>query len=243
MKKYKLSVVCHLFYPLIAQKLITNLKFFDKESTAFFFNVQNNSIEKSELIDDIRRKFPDARVISSSSKGRDIGAKLLLIDLMVSLNVSSDYTLIIHDKKSPHLEDGDSWRDELFKIVHPKYVDSVFHIFQANPEVGIVGSAKYIENEYDQKSDTFLCSNNLQIKQQLRKYAVITNDYNFVAGNTFWIRTDLLRNFFKSRPIIEIREGLENGNALDFYKGTNIHAWERIMSWIATSQGYKIYGI
>jgi hypothetical protein len=40
-----------------------------------------------------------------------------------------------------------------------------------------------------------------------------------------------------------IREGLESGNALDFTRGTNIHAWERLFSLLANAQGFKVSGI
>ncbi len=162
---------------------------------------------------------------------------------MLELNITSDYTLIIHDKNSPHLEEGYAWRDELFRIVDPKYMKKIFEVFEKEQEIGIVSSLQYIQNEHIKSSDSFACNCSGQIIEHLKKYNVQTSNYDFVAGNIFWIRTGLLKSFFKNRNILQIRADLEPGNALDFNNGTYIHSWERIMSWIATSQGYKIYGI
>jgi hypothetical protein len=109
--------------------------------------------------------------------------------------------------------------------------------------VGLVCSGRFIQNEYNEKKEAFLCTSDQQIKALLKKYAITLHDYDYLAGNIFWIRTKLLEDFFRERSLFSIRSELEKGNALDFGKGTFIHSWERIMSWISTSQGYKIYGI
>lgn len=210
-------------------------------NTRFFINIQGDSKEHRALYKNVRNNLNNAYVLTTPNKGRDIGAKLMLMDLLFRLDFPSDYTLIIHDKKSPHLENGDYWREELFKIIDPKYISQVFETFEKE-RAGIVGSVKYIQNEYD-ASGTFACNCNDKIKELLKKYNIQTSNYDFVAGNIFWIRTDLLKSFFIERPILQIRSDLESGNALDFSNGTYIHSWERLMSWIATSQGYSIYGI
>ena len=239
----RLLIIAHLFFPDLAFEFIEKLVPLKAPNSFFIFNLSDSLNSNVNFRNVIRRIFPCSIIISAPNKGRDIGGKLSALDLSLKMNIESDITLVIHDKKSPHLEDGNSWRDELFKIIHPRYLGNVFAIFQNNSDVGIVGSEKHIQNEYDKKNDSFSGSNNLQIKEQLKKHAVKTEDYNFVAGNIFWIRTHLVKEFFRVRSILEIRKDLENGNALDFHKGTNVHAWERIMSWIATSQGYKVYGI
>jgi len=209
----------------------------------YFVNVQGNTEEHRLLLKTAKEKFKSRYLLTTPNQGRDIGAKLLLIDLLLHLDLPSEYTLIIHDKNSPHLGDGNYWREELFKIIDNSYVKTVFDTFANNSSVGIVCSKKYIQNEYNSADRSFSCNSNEQIKELLKKHKITTTDYNFVAGNIFWIRTGLLREFFSFRSILDIRAQLESGNALDFNKGTYIHSWERIMSWIATSQGYTIYGI
>jgi len=239
----KKSIICHLFYPKVAKQLLWKLQALNDDDSTFFFNIQSDNNGYGFLNDEIKNVFHNAQIVSTPNKGRDIGAKLYLINLLIELKFASKYTLIIHDKKSPHLGNGDLWRNELFKIINPLNLNRVFEIFENQPSVGIVGSSKYIQNEYIKETDSFACNSNEQIKDVLKKYDIHTSDYNFVAGNIFWIRTMLLKQFFENRSILEIRADLETGNALDFDKGTYIHSWERVMSWIATSQEYKIYGV
>jgi lipopolysaccharide biosynthesis protein len=237
------AIICHLYYPPIASELLKKLAFFNKLNAVFYINVQGTSDEHRELQAQIPKLLNNATIINTPNKGRDIGAKLLLIDLMFKLGHEYDYTLIIHDKKSPHLGDASTWRDTLNKVIDPSFIKKTDKLFKSMPSAGILCAAEYIQNEYDQSSNVFLCNSNQQIKEHLTEFSIHTTDYNFVAGNIFWIRTHLLKSFFSKRPILKIRGSLEAGNAVDFSKGTYIHAWERIMSWIATSQGYKINGI
>jgi len=237
------SVICHFFYPEISEKLLDELAKINDSETSFFVNIQGNTDEHDTLLNKVKEKLANAKILKTPDKGRDIGAKLLLIDLLIELKTESQYTLIIHDKKSSHLGNANFWREELFKIISPHYYKKVFEIFEEQPGVGIVAASKFTQNEYLKNSDSFMCNSSQKIKELLKKYQVKTTDYNFIAGNIFWIRTNLLRQFFEKRSIMEIREQLEAGNAMDFVKGTYIHAWERIMSWIATSQGYGLYGI
>jgi lipopolysaccharide biosynthesis protein len=239
----KKTIICHLFYPDLSRKLLHNLAQIDDEETTFLINIQGNGYEQESLYAKTKEKLKNVKIIQTPNKGRDIGAKFCLISLLLQLRIESEYTLIIHDKKSPHLEYGTIWRDELTKIATPRYMKEIFEAFKLNSEAGIVSSAKYIQNEYLKNSDSFACNCSDQIRELLRKYKIELSNYDFVAGNIFWIRTRLLTSFFKNRDIFKIRADLERGNALDFNVGTYIHSWEIIMSWIATSQGYKIYGI
>ena len=239
----KKSVICHFFYPEISKNLLQGLTQIDDGETIFFVNIQGNSPEHEVLLNDVRKKLHNVKILRTPDKGRDIGAKLLLIDLLLELKTGSLYTLIIHDKKSSHLGNASFWREELFKIITPFYFRKVIEILEEKPEIGIVAATKFIQNEYLKNSDSFMCNSSQKIKELLNKYQVKTTSYDFVAGNIFWIRTHLLQSFFENRSIIEIRQQLETGNAMDFTKGTYIHAWERIMSWIAGSQGYQLYGI
>jgi lipopolysaccharide biosynthesis protein len=239
----KKTIISHFFYPDVSMKLLEILEGIDDDETIFFVNIQGDSTEHKLLYNEVRERLKRVHIIKTPNRGRDIGAKLCLIALSLELNIDSDITLIVHDKKSPHSTYGNSWRDELFKIVSPRYLKKVERIFASEANTGIIGSARYIQNEYLGKPGLFASNSSIQIQAQLKKYKLETSDYDFIAGNIFWIRTALLKSFFEARNILEIRADLEAGNALDFSKGTNIHSWERIMSWIATSKGYKIYGI
>lgn len=240
-KRY--AVICHLFYPDVSEILLKRLGFFSKKNTYFFINVQGETEDHKKLLNRIRQMFPGAFTLTSSNKGRDIGAKLLLLSLQVCLDIISDYTLIIHDKKSPHVDNGDYWRERLYKVIEPGRLSLINKIFTQDDKIGIIGSSDFILNEYDKETKDFNCTSNKHIKHYLKKYEIEISDFSFIAGNIFWIRSSILNTFFSQHNIMEIRSDLETGNVLDFNGGTKIHSWERIMSWIALSQGYKICGI
>lgn len=241
--QYESAVICHLFYPDIAAELLEKLKYLDNGKTFFLFNIQGDSYGHKSLFEQIEKSFKNSIMMMLPEKGRDIGAKLLLIDLLMKLKIRSEYMLIIHDKKSPHVENGNYWREELFKIIAPNHLRKVFKVFNSRQDVGLICSSKFIQNEYDSSSHEFYSRCNRQLKELIHKYEIKTSDYSFVAGNIFWVRSSLYERFFTHRSILSIRSQLETGNVLDFTRGTYVHAWERIMSWVVTSQRYSIYGI
>ena len=236
-------VICHMFFYDMALLFIDQLIILLDYNASFVFNISAQLQANKPFLKILRTIFPGCIIINSPNQGRDIGGKFAGLDMVLRLNLPSDITLIIHDKKSLHLGNGEVWRDELFKIIDAEYLPAVFEKFENKKEIGIISTVNFIQDEYLVHSDTFDCTSNAQIKIIMNKYDIHTKDYKFVAGNIFWIRSELLKKFFETRSLFEIRSELEKGNALDFGNGTFIHSWERIMSWIATSQGYKIYGV
>ncbi|HTE32485.1 MAG TPA: rhamnan synthesis F family protein [Chryseolinea sp.] len=236
-------VLCHMFFSDLAMGFINDLQTLLPYNPFFVFNLSESLGRNEHFTRILRNCFPESIIISSPNKGRDIGGKLFGLNMAYQLGISSDVTLIIHDKKSQHLGAGELWRDQLFRVIEGKYLPKIFRKFEEDPKVGIVCAEQFIQNEYNKDKNTFMCTSNRQILSLLDKYDIRTKDYDFVAGNIFWIRTGLLNNFFANRSLMEIRSELETGNALDFGDGTFIHSWERIMSWISTSQGYKFYGV
>lgn len=243
-KKKKL-VLCHLYYEDLAFGLLEKLHILNDDATFFAFNLSSTLYKKARLLNNIRDNFPQSAVIYAPNAGRDIGAKLRLFQVAEALNISHDYTLILHDKKSPHTKEGAKWSDELLRIIDTKTLPNVYSTFESLPDVGIICSKNYIQNEHVRETNSFLCTSNSIIKSILATNKIQTKDYSFVAGNIFWVRSELLKQFFQTKMSTDkIIASLEKGNNIvDFSKGTYVHAWERIMCWIATSQGYKIYGV
>jgi hypothetical protein len=58
----------------------------------------------------------------------------------------------------------------------------------------------------------------------------------------FWVRASIFEDFFSMYSPLSIRAQLEEGNVLDD-EPTITHTWERLLSWLVTSKGYKIKGI
>ena len=93
-----------------------------------------------DFIDVLTRSFSGSVILHTPNKGRDIGGKFALIDAMLKSENKTDYTLIIHDKVSPHTPTGKAWRDKLFEVIEPAGIDIVLSEFEANKKTGIISS-------------------------------------------------------------------------------------------------------
>jgi rhamnosyltransferase len=238
----KISVICHLFYAGSIYYFLSRLMSLKSPHTQFVFNLSASLFYNSFFCEMLTQHFPGAFIIFTPNQGRDIGGKLAAFDSLMKSGVQSDFTIIIHDKFSPHTPTGTEWRDKLLKIINPKVLPEVLRKFQ-NPKVGVITTEELIKNEWDPDRERFSCTSSENILNYIKKFGLQVSDYKFAAGTIFWIKTSILKEFFSSYPAIAVRKELEKGNALDFDKGTNIHAWERLFSFVANSQGYKTIGV
>lgn len=196
-----------------------------------------------ELISAIRRDFPEAFIITTPNKGRDIGGKLALADFFMRMGLKSEHVVFLHDKQSHHWFAGESWRQKLFEIIEPGKIKAILEKYGNDPKTGIIGASEFIKDEYDKKRNEFKTTNSDKIRELISKYDLKLTNYRFVAGAMFWIRSSIIRKFFSVYSALSCREILEEGNFTDQYGGTYTHSWERIFCFLANDQGYTIKGI
>lgn len=239
----KLSVICHIYYQESVYYFLARIIALKSIETRFVFNLSKSLYHNPFFREMLVKFFEGAIVIYTPSQGRDIGGKLAAFDVFMKTGIQTDYTLVIHDKLSPHTSAGIEWRNRLFKIINPAELPQIFKKFQQNKEIGVIAAKEQIQNEYDPNKKEFTCTSNQNLLDYIKKYDLNTSDYSFTAGTIFWIRTEILQEFFSHHSPLSVRKEFEKGNSLDFDKGTNIHAWERLFSFIAHSQGFKTAGI
>lgn len=179
------------------------------------------------------------KFVVAANQGKDIGGKLILMQLLFSLYPDTPYTFLLHDKRSYQKQSGRWEKEGLFSILEPAKFSAIAAAFDRDPGLGIACATGYIRNEYlgDGRFDT---PNSDLLSRLMRQYAIPDRDLRFVAGTMFCIRTSLLREFFSGYTALDVRATLEHGNVLDHEHGTMTHCWERMLSWVATSAGYKI---
>jgi lipopolysaccharide biosynthesis protein len=242
-KEKKIGVIVHMYYCQSLELMKQQLTVFNEYNCVLFFNICSSSFEKENLYRDLRAAYPGAFIIETPNIGKDIGGKLAIIDLCVKLKIDLDYLIFLHDKKSPHSALGDVWRKKLFRIIEQENIESILKMFETNRKIGVVGAQEFIVNEYDKKTVGFNSTSNGILKELISKYELKLDTHDFIGGTMFWIRAELIISFFSRYSSLEIRSSLEKGNVLDYKKGTYTHAWERMLSWIATDSGYSIKGI
>lgn len=238
-----IAVVCHLFYPHTVYAFLHRLSSLQSTNSKFIFNLSKELMSDQRFRTILGKAFPLAIVLHSPAQGRDVGGKLAGVELMLRLGIQSEYTLVIHDKVSPHTSLGTQWRDNLLQIIDAKKIEEVTDLFSSDKKAGVIGTKAMIRNEFNPDKHNFRTTSSDNIFRYISSLNLRIDDYNFIAGTIFWIRTSILEKFFAANSALEIRSTLEKGNALDFSKGTNIHAWERLFCFIANAEGYKIRGV
>jgi lipopolysaccharide biosynthesis protein len=241
--KPAVAVFCHLFYPDSYPDLVWKLRNIGSCCLpVYFFNVVD-SCSNSAVVESIRNDFPGAFIISTPNIGKDVGGKLALMELYLKLDVKSEFLILLHDKKSPELLNGRQWRDELLKITEAEHVPGIIKMFSEELDTGLIGAAEHISNEYKVESGNFASHNDQLLKKYIAGFGLKNKDYMFLAGNMFWVRSLIFEAFFRKHSPLVIRTQLEKGNMSDVSIGTHTHSLERIFSWIALDQGYKVKGI
>jgi lipopolysaccharide biosynthesis protein/SAM-dependent methyltransferase len=236
-----LTFMTHIYYDNSWEEIRDKLKNFDNGKNYFLFSISEGCLIRNEIIENIKSTFNNAFFLMTPNVGRDIGGKMALIDLYLSLGIKSTYVVILHDKQSIHSLLGESWKKDLFKVIDLNNQNLVLNLFR-DPTVGVVGVKDYVINEYNATTDAFRNNNQLS-KKLLKQFGISIENYDFMGGCIFWIKASIIENFFtKNNPLL-IRGNLEAGNVLDLYEERLTHTWERMFSWIAANEGYRVEGI
>ena len=185
----------------------------------------------------------DEQIIFTTNQGKDIGGKLMLIDLAMKLYSHVPYMILLHDKQSHQKYSGGFEKERLFSILSPGVFGDIIRKFESGNNIGIICNNGVIRDEFDTNRKIFITTNTDILQEMTKKYGVETTDYSFVAGTMFAARTVIYFSFFKQHNPVAIRSTLEKGNVLDHDGGTVTHSWERVLCWIATAAGFKILGV
>lgn len=216
------------------------LRFFQEKMEVpfyLFYHVVADSVHN------LQESMPSGPVVRcSSNRGKDIGGKLVLLDAYMRLGMDCDYMVFLHDKKSPYAIQNQEWKDKLFGILEPPFVDKTLAHFAANDKTGIVTGSVSIRDEYDYTAETFVSRNAPLLPALQETYGITPDRYLYAAGTMFWARALPLLDFFRRYAPLDIRDTLETGNVLDHEQGTRTHSWERLLSWLIIAQGYDIKG-
>lgn len=240
--KIKVALFVHIYYQDSWESFICEqINKIKGSEIIYFFNLCN-SLDIPELTASIKKSLPDAYIIATPNKGKDVGGKLALMDLYLLTGVATDFIIFLHDKKSPHSLYGDRWREKLFKIIRPEYVKKITAMFGKEPSVGIIGAKEFILNESVIRGNEVEAVNRRKTEQLAAKYNIHTKDFRFIGGTMFWVRSIIYIDFFKQFAPLECRKLLEQGNVMDMELGTYTHSWERLFCHIATAR-FKMKGV
>ncbi len=115
--KQRIAILYHIFYEDSIYEIPGQLKSLEQFYPYYFFNICNETPEKASIKKWLRKNFPDCLISFSSNQGKDIGAKLLMIDLCIKLDINPGWIVFLHDKKSLQALNAKFWKEELMSIV------------------------------------------------------------------------------------------------------------------------------
>jgi lipopolysaccharide biosynthesis protein len=235
----KIAVLYHVFYEDTYEHIYLELKHLQDLNVTYFFNLCADMPNCLETKDYLEKHFKDCYVTISSNKGKDIGGKLLLLNLCLKLNVEFEWIIFLHDKKSLQALNAKTWKSDLLKIISKNEILKISKAIINNTQCGIIASKDYLKTEFKQKGK-FEGKNGAILSELTKVYGLNCKKYSYVAGTMFWAKASALIEFFKTNDPLAIRRTLETGNVIDNFNGTNTHSWERMLSWILLSQGLEI---
>ena len=225
-----LAAVVHVFYPELWDEIRDALRASGLALDLFVTVAERGPVSR-ELVERIRREWPEARVVPMPNRGRDI----LPFVHLVNADLLGPYRAVckLHTKRSPHREDGDVWRRRLIAgLLEPGRVRARLDAFLADED-----AAFWIADGEAYEGRAWWGVNEARATALLRRIEVRVDAraLRFPAGSMYWIKPVMLRMIrgLDLRP-----EEFEIEQAqLD---GTLAHALERAMGVIAASAGMAI---
>lgn len=179
----------------------------------------------------LRAALPNAYVRVVANQGRDVLPFIQALRLATDLGY--DRFCKVHAKRSPHLGDGDQWRDRLTEaLLAPKAVTRAEAAFAAEPDLGLLG-ASFSRMSLDTPD---VMHNNRAAVARLAELlgARWNGETVFPAGSMFWGRTSAFAALL-TPDLADYRFELEMGRI----DGTTAHALERLFGALVVAAGQR----
>jgi hypothetical protein len=199
------------------------------------------SQDNPALFRSIAAEFPGATVTVMPNRGRDIGPFLALLGSGAFERY--EYVCKLHSKKSP-AGGGESyfgrvWRRQNFAdlLGSPAQVGRILSLFEADPAVGVVGSAVLRVPNERMPAEEAIGGNRDAVDALLAKCAgrSVSVSLQYFAGSMFWFRPKALQAI--RALAISAEDFPEEPCRID---GSLAHALERVVPMAAALSGYRI---
>lgn len=244
----KVAVILHLFYIDMWDEfkgLISNIHY----NTDVYINLVDDSMHRLPLMNfknKVESEHSNCKIFINENVGLDIGGTLFIIDHILKENKKYDYVLKLHSKKSIHEgrinnKKGLKWKNELIEPILGDYkaVNDVIDTFVENPIIGMIGAKKWLLDKHDniyQGSD--------KLESYIKRFEIETDIDNiqFIGGSMFWVRFDIIEEFFTKHDISKILRTFEKNSFTDNKSLRWTHAFERVFGLIVLDSNKKIIG-
>ena len=227
--KFEIAVVCHLFYPELAEEMWHHIAFLPCEARVF---VSTDTAAKADRIKSAFRGRDGLEVRVVSNRGRDIAPKLCAFrDVYDAFEI----VLFLHGKKTPEYAKGDAWRRTLIGSLagSDDTVRSILAIFESQPDVGMV-----ISQHFEPIRPFIGWHHNFSAACRLGKRMGIeltpAHALDMPSGSMFWTRSAAIR------PLLDLGLTIEDfPQERGQTNGTTAHAIERLFLYVCETAGFK----
>lgn len=239
-KLSRCAVIIHLYYQDLIKYSIEYIEEIPDEIDIYFTvseeQMKNELTTRMRLIGRSNYQF----VWKEENRGRDISALLVACK-----NIFMEYDIVcfIHDKKtsvnSVNPIKGKSWYYNLWDnlLKSTEYIYNILYTLEENERLGLLAAPEPCQSSYmyiygDEWGINYTLANDL-----IKKWGITCNldkdKMPFTLGSVFWCKTDALKPLFEADLCYEDfpEEPMPADGALG-------HAIERIIAYIAQSQGY-----
>jgi lipopolysaccharide biosynthesis protein len=220
------AIVLHLFYENMAKEFARYLDAF--ANVDVYLTVPRDvSIATAH---DIAAKFPGAYIQEVENRGRDMLPFLTILDVVRRGN--HEFVCKLHTKRSPHIDDGSAWREELVGSLLSPAARKMLDAVGRAPEVGILASKGALASLSDEPVRR-------HSEERIRLFAArlgtkVNFDEPFVAGSMFWFRPEAMKS------LIGLVSEEDFEPELGQIDGTLAHALERMTVIAARRAGFDV---
>ncbi|WP_019505365.1 rhamnan synthesis F family protein [Pleurocapsa sp. PCC 7319] len=230
----KLAVLVHIYYFELWSEICSYLKNIPSEFDLFINIVA--TIWQSQMHEQIRQDFPQAKILISPNRGKDVGGHL---SLMAHLDFSQ-YNLmcLLHTKRSPHIDEriSDIWRRDLYDALLGTREKAAQNIAIMNqyPYIGFIGSRYW--------RCTMMGNNWENYNRLITEFKIKPEAQNceYLSGTMMFVRPQIMEILYNHFHDVELENGDEKD--LSFHiDGQIAHAIERLIGNLVRDQGLDFF--
>jgi lipopolysaccharide biosynthesis protein len=250
-------VVLHLFHADTAQDFLASLKALQSQLKFDLIVTmpENSEAHKSGLMPAYQEQL-NADVILVDNCGKDIIPKLIAIESVIKAKKQYDHVFLMHDKKSvKHTKriggwnQNSEWGSELISVLFDQDKRN-FSLHLLNDEkIGLIGSGNHLHYgpgwheglpklRYRKELDLIRHQNSLRFTLEIPN----PKPAWFIGGTMFWIRWNILEDFYKKHGFDRIFTLAKNDKG-DIKDPSFTHYLERFFGQMVTMAGMKTVGI
>lgn len=229
-RRARVAVHVHVYYPDLWAEFATRLQALELDFD-LFVSLTWRGEETRWLADEIREAFPKAFVTPMPNQGRDI----LPFVRLINAGAFEGYAAVckLHTKKSPHRQDGETWRRHLIAGILPDTgLSATLDRFLNDDR-----AAFWVADGQRFEGAAWWGANRDKTTALLRRVELdaLTDPLSFPAGSIYWIKP-LMLGMIKAMQLDETLFEPEEGQV----DGTLAHAFERAIGALARAAGQKI---